>query len=936
MNFCPNCGTKLDNPGTPFCPNCGFQLAAQPASQEPPAPINKPAFSGATAPGDDAFRAPSGGSSFGSNAFDSASGGASSDAFGPEPHDSPSAAHTAPGQSIFNIPLRDDATTAAPETPASVAPAPPTAGGHPAPRVFDYDAPEEPEPPAPKAEAKRQPPQFFDLDEPFNASDADLPGLEISTGGEAPRTAPAPRTEVRPQPQRVTSDDLTSLLNAVQKPRPAAAAATTAAALAQLDEQTDAAVSAFDGTDARQQDLFGAAAGQGEGTPFVRAASTEAAGESTSVENFFPQDAPVQNISAAAVPQFTAPRGESAEPGLFDDAQPTEEPAAEEPAGDLFAGAERAPASLDETRIFSAPPQREAAESAHAAAPYYSQERPRSTAAPRQMQRSQYPPSPAAQPANQAQAVDNVFAAQLENDVHPYTPPVPGSAAAERAKRAAMVANISQVAQEGTAPIPPYNEDPYAPTPRTPSAKAPRAAGKPAPRQRAQAVQMMDDYDDSPRRSRGSIIGMVLIFVLIFAIVTAMATVGLLYWRNRPATVIDAYSTALESKDVATLDDLVALNGISPTVAGWEAMCAEFENADNLKTLEGELAKVNVKATNSSLQYPSIRLVGEDLFLFIKKYHVEATGVSALAPGAADGSVLRLNGEDHTGAAADGGQLYQNIMPGKYSCIVMGADGVSGTETTESIFAISAPTAIGQGAAASGGSSSGAAATAATVTVQNCMNDEATLYINDLIMPEKPTDGVVTLANVPVGAVIKTTAEKDGKVYESSVTFSDAANTNLRFDNYAEVDVAKTDDPTEYAKNTSVDQINSDLAVFYQSYLTCINEQKTDSMQNVTESEKQALLARVTNADNAANTYKYISCSAKAESMKAGEQDGLPMLEFNGAFTFEYTPRDGSAAAAQSTNHQSVRMVYEDGQWKTDGFTFVSDGDYNNNIIAAM
>ena len=607
----------------------------------------------------------------------------------------------------------------------------------------------------------------------------------------------------------------------------------------------------------------------------------------------------------------SAPAG-AADPGGQDIFTPTADaqqnlfaqPQDAAPRQDLFADAQRAPASLDETQIFGGPPRNATGQtrSQH-------QRTPSRTAAPQPARRhDSHPQQPAPQDGWQQ----------------------PASPAGEHTRRAAMVASISQAAAEDTSSIP-YDTDPGALTPRM----QPRARQPQAQRAPVRAVQQLDDDDEpAPRRSVGSIIATVILFLLIFAIITAAATMGMLYWCNRPAVAINAYTAALEAKDVEELATLVTLNNTTSTVAGWEAMCAEFETESNMDELKSELAKVNMSATNENLRYPSIRLVADDLFLFIKKYHVEATGVDALAPNAAEGTVLRLNGEDHTGAPAEGGILYGGILPGKYNCMLLAPGAAEAPETQQSIFSLTTPTVLGEGASSGTPPPSGSPQTG-EITIENCMNDAATLYLNDMILPDKPSGGVARLTGVPLGAVIKITVEQDGKVYESSVTFSDPAATALRFENYTEVDVP-SNNPTEFAAAITADEINAVLATFYTSYLNCINNQSTDSMQASTDRNTQALVSRITSPENAVNTYKFVSATCKADSIKAGEQNGVPMLTFNGSFSFNFTPRDGSAAEAAASNHQSVRMIYENGQWKVDGFTIVSDGDFNNNVIADM
>lgn len=487
--------------------------------------------------------------------------------------------------------------------------------------------------------------------------------------------------------------------------------------------------------------------------------------------------------------------------------------------------------------------------------------------------------------------------------------------------RAAMVANIAQAAgaDEDDRQRPrPMAGDRDVPRPQPPTRRAPARPSRPV---------MEEDWPPPrKRRSTGKLVRNILLIVLLFLVATFLATVGLLYYRSRPAAAIESFAQAVTDRDYRALGEMVSLNDAPSTEAGWEAFCDAFAETEQLDALKVQLgAKPSSEDDVSGLTYQAVTLESDTLFLFVNKYYVRVTGIEFLAPGAAEGTGLEILGGAHSGTPTAEGVLYGKFMPGLYTCRVTPPGGEAGPELSVEAFDVAAPNRIEENA--------DAPAATATVTLENCLSDDAVLYVNNNEVSEKPQGGTAQLENVPVGAEIKIVASENGAKSQSTVFFSDANVTTLRFENYTPVE-GEDDEATAIAKAATPEQINQTLATFYTSYLECINAQSMAPIQLSTKKNNAALAQRISSTANAANTYSYRSAACKADSIVAGEEGGTPSLKFNGTFEFSYAPRDDAGNVQNGSNRQSVHLLYVGGQWVVDGFVFLEEGDYNNNVIA--
>lgn len=279
------------------------------------------------------------------------------------------------------------------------------------------------------------------------------------------------------------------------------------------------------------------------------------------------------------------------------------------------------------------------------------------------------------------------------------------------------------------------------------------------------------------KRSVGRTILMFFVIVVVFAIVFSGTILTMLYFQNRPAKAVDEFAQAVVDVDVDTLQKLVTVEGTTPTTEQWQAFCAAFKQRASLNTLKSQLLMLAEDPNAATLDYPAVTIDSQPFILFINRYKVKINAVSVMAPGAAPGSTLRLDNTDITGTPGEGGELFSGIMPGQYQCRLVppGVDPNTVEPFQAAFFGVDGPNIL-----------EGAHPTA-TVTIENCISDDASLYINDAPVTERPVGGIVVLSNVPLGATIRINAVVDGVLKESSVVFSDLGNANLRFENYADV-----------------------------------------------------------------------------------------------------------------------------------------------------
>ncbi len=439
---------------------------------------------------------------------------------------------------------------------------------------------------------------------------------------------------------------------------------------------------------------------------------------------------------------------------------------------------------------------------------------------------------------------------------------------------------------------------------------------------RSQQSDYYDDFDIEPdRRKSGNVVRNVLIGILAGLLVLLLAVLGFLYWQNRPSTVINEFTEALAARDYQSLSETVTATGVTASGAeGWVALCDAFEGEEARAALAQELSRVSADADSSGFLYPSIRLKGEPLFLFIQQYHVRLTGVTVVVPNGTEGTALRLSAgdefKDFTGVTEANGVVFSGIMPGQYDATVTLPDG---TVQQGSVSAFSTTTANNVNFGTDSGTES-QTVTYANLTIQNCISDEAQIFVDGQLTPLIPAGGVVQLQQVELGTTISIEATVDGAVQTSSVTFSDPNQTTLAFGEYTQTGPASSSSATT-GQTLDETAANAVLTTFYQSYLEAINNQNLDGIQLSTQANNSNLQARITSAANQANTYTFVGATVDPTTLTVEDVNGVPTANFTATCSFNYVARENPGDAQTSRNTQAVRLIYQDGAWLVDSFT---------------
>ncbi len=649
-------------------------------------------------------------------------------------------------------------------------------------------------------------------------------------------------------------------------------------------------------------------------------------------EGFFmpPAKEPGPDLFAEAAAPFSPGPSHAGQPDFFAGAAASAPPSGEDffsaPAGgpqpSLFEEAPLAPAeaALDASLFQGSPTQSdEPPPPAQDFFPAQQQAPPKAAPAPKQNYPHQNPkPEPAAQrmpkPAAKPQQVYSPAAAQQpqggsvqsipqqslpRQSLHTGEGALPGGAPAA----GAPVQRMPSAAPGGSL----LAGDTPAPARRSPP--------PPPPQRRGGARTAPAHSGGAGRMVRNILVAVLAALILLFG-----AILGFLYWQNRPSKTIDAFTLALSQRDYETLSTTVSVVGVTASGSeGWIALCDAFQDEAARAALSKEMSRVSANSNTAGFSYPSVRLEGKPLFLFIQQYHVRLSGVSVLAPGAAEGSTLRLAAGDEfndpAGAPSAEGMLYEGIMPGQYTATLTGADG-SVAEYALSAFATASPNAL---EAAAGGGAEEPASNFANLTIENCISDDAQIFLNGQETPAKPTGGVVQLQQVELGSTISIKAETDGNVQEASVTFSDPNVTTLSFGEYTGTPVSKPAEET--GAELSADAANNVLTTFYKSYLEAINAQSLDGIQLSTAANNQNIQGRITSAANKANTYTFVSASVDPNSIQVKTEGGVTTAEMTGTCEFSYVAKENPGAPETGSNKQAIRMIYQDGQWLVDKFT---------------
>lgn len=177
--------------------------------------------------------------------------------------------------------------------------------------------------------------------------------------------------------------------------------------------------------------------------------------------------------------------------------------------------------------------------------------------------------------------------------------------------------------------------------------------------------------------------------VITLVVILAVLILGIVIFNflNTPEKTIETFVTAVENKDVATLKKVTRLDNIpTATDANWLALANGLSQNDNISLLEAQLTDQITNPKNVNNSFPAVRLVTKSILGIFKSYQVAVTGVSLSVPNAQTGTVLELDGVTYSGTLNGSNLVFSNIMPGLYSCQLVGANGAKTEATTVSFY----------------------------------------------------------------------------------------------------------------------------------------------------------------------------------------------------------------------------------------------------------
>lgn len=441
---------------------------------------------------------------------------------------------------------------------------------------------------------------------------------------------------------------------------------------------------------------------------------------------------------------------------------------------------------------------------------------------------------------------------------------------------------------------------------------------------------------EPPKRSGVKTLFTILGFFIAFLVVLAAVTLGMLMFLNRSSKTVGDFTTAVQAGDIEALEQMVADNklvvhGIRPDEAQWTAFCRAFSDkaaADALRSQLQQLAD-GAELDPAQMAYGAVGVGSQPLFLFINHYYITISPVELLVPAAGTDTVLWLDDASYYPIPDAQGALYTGLMPGRYSGRFesTAAGGLNTAAEDIELFRADEPNRYEP------------AQIGYTLTISGCPSDNAVLYVNGQQVEAVPVGGVVTIPNVLPGALIEIVAQVDGIAMGSAVTFNDPSVTTLAFPEAAPV-TSEPEPPPESSSSSEAPpatptaptaaETDALLATFYASYLECINQQSMAAIQGTTAAYNTELQARITSENNKPYNFQYVGAVSDPESV--GSFDDGTRIRFNAAFTYNYRARDTEDEWVQFTNHQTVELVWQNGQWLVNGMSFVNENDFNSHI----
>lgn len=426
-----------------------------------------------------------------------------------------------------------------------------------------------------------------------------------------------------------------------------------------------------------------------------------------------------------------------------------------------------------------------------------------------------------------------------------------------------------------------------------------------------------------PRRARASTAtrAMAILAGVLAVTLAALSTASIvLYNKYNPDKFIQSVITALADGDASltariTSEDLGELDtdSLAP-------LTAYFSDAAARDRLKAQLEDQVMDPSRTGDAFPALGVQKTPVVFGYCDYKLTVHSVQLLLTSSAQNLLLNLDGRPRTGEPTAEGVLYKNLVPGRYEAVVTAADAtgqqVTGTQTKLELFDHAAPQAF-SGALPIG-----------DLTISGCVNDEAVISVNGIDVAQKPVDGVVKLSQVAVGSVIGMTYTAPyGAVSTASVTFSDAAVTDLAFTN-VQTAGGVPDGPTTDLM----------LAAYYASYLNGLNQRDPAQVAGITEQMRQQLAAEFADPQHEGKVYSYLNAVCNPATLQLYSGGEHPAFWCDIAAAYAYTSSSGEGPASGNVlRYQGVEFVYLEGQgWLINRTVEITEDQFNAGDVSAL
>lgn len=415
-----------------------------------------------------------------------------------------------------------------------------------------------------------------------------------------------------------------------------------------------------------------------------------------------------------------------------------------------------------------------------------------------------------------------------------------------------------------------------------------------------------------PLAAMGAVAGALAVLLAVLCVASSA-----LYSRYDPERFVADVLAALEGGDAAALAGHLVSDEVTVNEENAALLCAAFSGADAREALASQLRAQSADPAAAGA-YEALGVEKDPVFLGFCEYRIRVRGAQLMLRTNAQNVLLSLNGATRTGEEADGGILYKNLFPGRYSCTVTGAtplgEQLTGAETQLDLFSVSAPFEFD------------GALPIADVTVSGAVSDEAVIFINGTEVANRPSGGVVQLPQVAVGSTISFQyTEAHGAVTTGSVVFSDRSATQLAFG-----DIQTTGDTPDEAA------INTLLSAYYASFVNAVNNKDASLVTGASAAQSAALPGLLEAEAFKDKVLQFTSAVVKADSVAACEVNGAPAFRCNAAMAYHTRSSTGDGAEADAMLYENVEFVFENGAWAVNRTVTIDEAKYTANDLSAL